>query len=127
MPNYQYLNPKNQEVGFVQHNIYRTIRHNHKNEIFKYKKYFNGIYIDNAIAIQKSILDDLLWKNVKWIEVTIIGIEKLSFKKYISTRKIKEHGVLMCFDRNNSLWGEQYVFSYDWGADKLPEDLAQWT
>ena len=127
MQKFQYLNPKGQEVGLVENNIYKTARCNHKKEIFRHKKYFNGVYINNAVAIQKSILDDLLRKNVEWVEFTIIGIERISFRKYIKTSLIKNHGVLMCFDKGNSTnWGQQYVFSYDWGIDKIPEDLMQW-
>ena len=120
MFNYQYSNPKGQDVGYVQNEIFYCVRNAHKNEVFKYKKYFNEIYINNAIAIQKNILDSLIKNGIRFIQATIVGIEEHSFRKYIETRIIKERGQLMCFDKNNPQgWGWQYIFSYEWGSDTL--------
>lgn len=124
MFNYQYSNPKGQDVGYVKNEIFYCVRNAYKNEIFKYKKYFNGVYINNAVAIQKSILDSLIANGVEFIQITIIGIEKYSFRKHIETKTIKDRGQLMCFDKNNPQgWGWQYIFSYEWGSDILQIDL----
>jgi len=124
MPTYQYSNPKGQEVGYVDNNIFYCVRNANKNHIFKYKKYFNGVYINNAVAIQKKCLDDLIEKGVQYIEMIIIGIEAHSFKRYIETKKIKENGQLMRFDNGTPHgWGWQYVFSYELGSKVLQETL----
>jgi len=133
MPNYQYSNPRGYDVGFVSEGIYCTDRYYDKNHIFKHKKEFNGVFIDNAIAIGKTILDDLIGKRVLFVEVTIHGIEAESFAKYISTSMIKEKGQLVNFDKkdihnqNITGWGDQYIFSYEWGSFTKPsKELMQY-
>ena len=85
--------------------------------------------IENPIGIDKRILDDLLKRKVHTIEVTIIGVERLSFRRYISLITIKQQGQLMDYDRRKdgqsfTGYGVQYIFSYDWGSDKLQTTLV---
>lgn len=129
MKNYQYTNPRGQEVGFVEKNMYKTIRRMDKGEIFLRKRYFNGKLIDNAIAIDMPILEDLYKKGVPLMEATIIGVKKHSFKKYIPIETIMLQGEKICFDKRNkegqnvSGFGIQIVFSYDWGSDEVQKKL----
>jgi len=115
MQQYQYKNKKGQEVGFVKNNIYYTKRNVKLEEIFKIKKYFDGKKIDNAVAIDKWILEDLYEKKVEFIEMTIIGIETNSFIKKIPVEAIMLKGITQNFDKDDIHgWNEQVVFSYDW-------------
>lgn len=129
MKRYQYKNPRGQEVGYVENNIYYTSRSVKRGEIFLRKRVFNGKEIDDAIAIDKPILNDLYTKGVEFIEVTIIGIEKLSFKKYVPVETVILKGEEIKFDKRNEYgqnvtgFGKQVVFSYGWGTDKLQTKL----
>ena len=118
MPNYQYTNPKGQEVGYVEGKIYKTVRDANKNEIFIHRKNFGSLHIENAVAIGKRILEDLLAKDVYWMEMTIIGIESKSFKKYIDLREVKKRGMRIRFQ------DEQVVFDYRWGLDAIQTRLT---
>ncbi len=119
MPNYQYTNPKGQGVGYVEGKVYKTVRNSNKNEIFRERKNFGNLYIENAVAIGKMILDDLLIKDIIWMEITIIGIEEKSFKKYIDLREVKRRGIKIKFQ------DVQVVFDYMWGFDGMQTRLAE--
>ncbi len=129
MKHYQYTNPKGQEVGFVEDNMYKTVRKMNRGEIFLKKRYFNGKLIDNAIAIDIPILEDLYKKRVPLMEATIIGVKEHSFRKYIPIETIMLKGEKICFDKRNKEgcnitgFNQQMVFSYEWGSDEMQEML----
>jgi|TARA_Y100000310_G_scaffold264194_1_gene274765 hypothetical protein len=123
MKKYQYKNSRGQDVGYVENNTYFTMRNMKHGEIFMKKRVFNGKEINNPIAIDLDILEDLYEKEVKNIEVTITGVEKLSFVKRIPVEIVMLKGENILFDKRNKQgqnvtgFGKQVVFSYDWGVE----------
>lgn len=108
-----FRNPKGQEVGWVEGRAYKTKRNARDGQIYLIKHSFAGKTFDLPIGIQKSILNRLKEKGVKFIDVLISGIEKYPYWTRTSIEDIYMDGVLIKEDRSNTnitKWGYQYIW-----------------
>ena len=115
---HSYYNSRGQLIGEVDdvEKIYYTARNAKHGQIFLRKSVFNGVRKENAIAIDKEIIINLIKMNIKKIVVTIIGIEKMSYDITISPEMVISGGVEINYDRrkeniNYTGYGSQIVIS----------------
>lgn len=116
MQEYQYKNPKGQEVGYIKGGIYYTERDNAKNQIFR----IHG----NGIAIGAEILRNLRKNKIELVRVRVINLETLSFWLEASIAQIMT-GTIINYDKtrsgyNYTGYGLQYVLPMEYWR-RLPK------
>lgn len=115
---YPLYNKIGQAVGTYneQTKIYTTIRSKLKGEIFVKKNWFDGKYVSTPIAIDSSILDNLIKRGCHRIDILIMGLKPRSFIVSFSPKWILENSVKINYDSSKMVrWGNQLVFDMEKG------------
>ena len=115
-------NSRRQEVGVLDEGIFRCSRNANLGQIFLQKHWFGNRNIKEPIAIDKSIVEQLIKAKCHTVEFTIIGLRKESFRIKINPEKILEIGMPINFDRrkegiNFTGYSVQLVFDIN---DSIP-------
>lgn len=110
-------NVRNQEVGqLIYHEnelAYLTTRDKRRGEIFSIKNTFNGVVMENPIAVDLDILKKLFANNVKSIIFCIRNLEETTFYGKVNLATIMENGITINYDKSymKLKYGTQKVFS----------------
>jgi len=92
---WQYHNKRGREVGWVQDGIFHSTRDYNRGQIFKKPKY------KSALAIDRSILKDLVAKQVKLIKILVKNFEPTSFWVQIDVQHFLKNSFEIDFKRKD--------------------------
>ena len=112
--------PRGLVIGYVHGNTYETVRRKEKGQIFMKKQFFDGKFINVGVAVDKALMNRLSAGKVEKVEFTIIGVERYSFRCWISISDILSKGVTIKYDKRNAQgqnytgFSEQVVVDLDW-------------